>query len=154
MTATVRDARPSAMVVRVLNPIMRMALRTPLGKMIGPLAMLEFAGRRSGRRFRVPVGWHVVGDEMLVFSPASWRLNFLGGADVVVYHRGRARQMSGSLVTDHADVARALASVLADGTSARALGLDIAEGHIVTGADIAAVDRMMIRLVPRADRTS
>jgi hypothetical protein len=150
MTAVVRDARPPTAMVRVLNPIMRVLLRTPLGRMIGPLALIEFAGRHSGQRYRVPLGWHEADGVAVVFTPAPWRTNFSPGALATVHHRGRAQQMIGTLITDPDEVAHALRSVLTNGTSPHLVGLNIPAGHSVTAADAAAVGRAMIQFRPQA----
>ena len=99
MTAVVRDAHPPAVLVRVLNPIMRTLLRTPLGRLVRPFALIEFAGRRSGRRYRVPVGWHHADGVTVVFTPAPWRVNFSAGAPATVHYRGRTRPMTGMVVS-------------------------------------------------------
>jgi hypothetical protein len=54
----VRDGRPPAMLVRLLNPVARVVLRTPFGRIVKPVALLQFTGRRSGRRYVIPVGLH------------------------------------------------------------------------------------------------
>jgi hypothetical protein len=145
MSTAVHDARPPAALVGSLNPIMRALLRTPVGRLVKPLALIDFQGRRSGRRYRVPVGWHEVDGAAIVFSPASWRVNFAGGAPATVHRRGHKGRMTGTLVTDPSEVATALQSVLAGGTSPRALGLDIPTGHTVTARDVMSVGRAMIR---------
>ena len=145
MTAVVRDVHPPTAIVAVLNPMMRTLLRTPLARRMEQLALLEFDGRRTGRRFRVPVGWHEADGVPVVFTPAAWRANFQDGAAAVVHHRGRSACVTGTLVTDPTEVASALESVLATGTSPRTVGLDVPAGHRVTAADVAAVGRAMIR---------
>jgi hypothetical protein len=148
VTTAVRDARPPMAVVRVLNPIMRTVLRTPLGRLVRPFALLQFTGRRSGRRFSVPVGWHDADGGAVVLSPASWRANFAGGAPTTVRRHGRVQQMTGTLVTDPAAVADRIQRLLDGGTAPRAIGLDVPAGHRVTAADVMAVDRAIIELRP------
>jgi len=148
MTGEVVDHRPPDAVVGVLNPVMRLALRSPLGRLIGGLAELEFEGRRSGRRHRVVVGWHEIDGRPVVVSPAGWRINFAGGRAVRVWHRGRATSWDGSLDTDPASVATAINALVGTGTSPGAMGVRIAAGHEVSAADVVAVDRAVIRLAP------
>ena len=148
MTATVTDARPPYAVVAVLNPINRVLLRTPIGRAIKPFALLEFAGRRSGRRFRVSVLWHPVGDGGYAFSPATWRANFEGGAPATVPHLGRRRQFRGTLVRDPALVADAFNELLANGTKTGQTGLRIPPGQVVTADDVVNLNRALIRFVP------
>ena len=145
MTTAVRDARPPAALIRLLNPILRVLLPSRLGRLVRPFALIEFTGRRSGSRYRVPAGLHRAGGFTVVFTPAAWRANFSGGASATLHHRGRTRQMIGTLITDPAEVADALRSVLAGGTSPRLLGLHIPSEHRVDASDIASVGREMIR---------
>jgi hypothetical protein len=148
VTAEVRDVHPPAAVLTVLNAIMRTVLRTPLGRLVRPFALLEFTGRRSGRRYRVPAGWHEVGDGAVVLSPAAWRANFTGGAATTVHRHGRAQEMTGRLVTDPATVAATIQALLDGGAAPRSIGLAVPAGHRVTAADVVAVDRAMIELRP------
>jgi hypothetical protein len=147
MSTAVRDALPPKAVVRVLNPVVRALLCTPLALRIDGLALLTFTGRRSGHRYRVPVGWHEAEGVPVAFTPSVWRVNFTDGSAVTVRHRGRVRQMIGRLVTDPNEVAGALNYVLKHGTSPRRVGLAVATGHTVTSADVASVGRAMVRFV-------
>ena len=141
--------RPSA-VIRVMNPIMRAVLRTPLGRLVRPFVLLDFTGRRSGRHYRVPAGWHEADGVAFVLSPAPWRANFTDGAPVTVHRHGHAASMTGTLVTDPAVVAQAIRGLLDAGAPPRTVGLDVPSGHAVTADDVVAVDRAMIELRPAA----
>lgn len=145
-TATeVTDRRPPPPVARVLDPVMRSLVRSPVGRFIGTFAVLEFEGRRSHRRYRVVVAWHELDEQLLVFTPAGWRANFAGGAPAAVRHRGRRRSLTGTLDRDPATVAAAISRLLAAGTATRAFALDVPAGHVLTAADVTGVDRAMIR---------
>lgn len=145
VTTVVRDGRPPVVLVHGLNVIMRPLLRSPLGRLAKPFALLEFTGRRSGRRYRVPVGWHHVNGMTIVFTPAPWRANFSGGAPVVVHHGGRVHRMTGMLVSDPNEVVAALRAVLASGRSAGLVGLNVPTGHTVTASEVTKLDRAMVR---------
>jgi len=145
MTDRVRDARPPALLVAALNPIMRRLLVTRLGRLIKPFALLEFSGRRTGRRYRVPTGLYVADGASVVFTPAPWRANFEGRARATVHHRGRTVQMTGRLITNPSEVALGLRSALRGGASSRLLGLDIPAGHQPDAADVRNVGRAMIQ---------
>ncbi len=101
------DRRPSAALLRIANPFMRVLLGSPLGRLVRGTAVLGFAGRRSGRTYRIVVGLHDVDGVRVVFTPARWRLNFRGGAPVTVRHRGRTLTGSGTLIEDPDAVAAA-----------------------------------------------
>ena len=147
-TAVARDARPPVLVVRAMNPIMRVVLRTPLGRLVRPFALLEFHGRRSGRLLRVPVGWHETDTGHVVFTPAPWRANFHGGAAVTVHHHGRRLELVGTLDDNPDTVAAALQSLVDRRGSLRSVGIDIPDNHRVTTTDVQAVDRALIRFEP------
>jgi hypothetical protein len=118
----VEVAYPPDLVIRLVNPIARFLLRSPLG---GPLRrrymLLEFTGRRSGRRYAVPVTVHRAGGppagepyELYVLTGAAWRHNFRGGADVAVTLDGRTTPMRGELVDDPETVAPVYARRIAE----------------------------------------
>jgi len=52
----VRSKPPPARLMRLLNPLMRVAIRSRLGRRMEPLAVLRYHGRHSGRRRDIPVG--------------------------------------------------------------------------------------------------
>lgn len=140
------DARPPKAVIRILNPIMVQLLSGPLGPWLKALALLEFVGRRSGRRYRVPVGWHEVDGQQFVLTPAPWRANFIGGGDVLVVHRGETHRMTGTLDGDADEAARVVRAMLASGTGDRAVGMKVTTGMRVSGADMVRLDRRIIWL--------
>lgn len=148
IVAVARDARPPLLLVRVMNPIMRVVLRTPLGRLVRPFALLEFHGRRSGRMLRVPVGWHEIDTGHVVFTPAPWRVNFHGGTAVTVHFHGRRLRFVGTLDDDPDTVAAALQSLADRRGSLRSVGMEIPEEHRVTATDVEAVDRALIRFEP------
>lgn len=153
-TAVARDLRPPLVLVRLMNPIMRVILRTPLGRLLRPIALLEFVGRRSSRRLLVPVGWHDIGSERVVFTPAPWRVNFRDGLPTTVWFRGQRKDLIGFLDDDPSRVAVALQALAERRGSLRPVGVDVPAGHRVTPADVVAVNRAVIRFEPACETTS
>jgi hypothetical protein len=102
----VEPAHPPAAVIRVTNPLMRALLRSPAG---GPMRrqfmVLRFYGRKSGRRYDIPVVAHRQGEQLYALTDARWRHNFRGGADVEVTLDGRVTEMRGQLIDDPAATA-------------------------------------------------
>ena len=92
--------------MRVSNPLVRGLLRSPAG---GPMRkqfmVLRFFGRKSGRRYDVPVVAHRLGGELYALTDATWRHNFRGGADVEVTLDGHVTRMRGELLDDAETVA-------------------------------------------------
>jgi hypothetical protein len=143
--STAHDAPPPKVALRIANPLVRLLLRTPVGRLIHPLAVIEFRGRRSGRLRRIVVGWHIVGGSPVVLTPARWRANFDGGRPATVRWRGNDADYVGTLETDPAIVAATVNTMLRSGTSARALALRIPAGHTFDAADVADTRRALIR---------
>ena len=135
----VRHRPPPAALLRVLNPTVRATLGTPLWRLLPSwMAVLEFTGRRSHRPMRVPVGLHDVHGTPTVFTERPWRLNFVGGAPVVVTSRGRRRHGHGELVQDRGEVGSALAVAL-ERTRPSNLGLAVEKSHQPTTQELAAL---------------
>lgn len=145
VSSVVRDARPPAAVIRILNPLMRALLGSRLARRMRGFALLEFSGCRSGRSYRVPVGWHDAGGQAIVVTPASWRANFADGRSATVHHHGQVQSMTGTLVTDAVEVARAVQTLLDEGTAPRQLGLRMPNGHRITPSEISTANRAIIR---------
>ena len=141
----VRDSRPPNAVVRVTNMIVRPLLRTPVAKVLKPLALLEFSGRRSGARLRIVVGWHVIDEVGVVLTPAGWRANFSGGRPAKVHRRGTSTTLIGTLESDPGAVADVVNRLLDEGASARSLALRVSDGHVIEADDIVGTGRAMIR---------
>ncbi len=148
MTGPAQDTRPPFLLVKGLNLVLRPTLRSPLGRLVPALAMLEFRGRRTGRRFRVPVGWHAVAGGHVVVTPAGWRSNFRGGCPVTVHARGRRLRMIGRLEDRPERVAAVLRSIAADRGSLRLLGIRVPSGRELTGDDVRTLDRALLVFEP------
>jgi hypothetical protein len=92
--------------MRVSNPVMRVLLRSPAG---GPMRrqfmVLRFFGRKTGRRYDIPVVAHRLDGELYALTDAAWRNNFCGGADVEVTLDGHVTRMRGQLLEDPQAVA-------------------------------------------------
>jgi len=74
------------------NGIMIALLRSPLHSTIsGTVLALTYTGRKSGRRFTVPVNYVSEGDQLIITStPArTWWRNLRGGQTVSLRLRGR-----------------------------------------------------------------
>ena len=86
-----------------LNPVIAGILRSPLHWPLSiGLLLITWTGRRSGRRFTIPVGYQVHGDELtILISKArekTWWRNFHESAPVELLLRGRRRTGRATLV--------------------------------------------------------
>lgn len=75
-----------------IQSLLMLILRSPLhGLLSKSLLLISFQGRKSGRRYEIPVAYVEDGDALLIASQAGWWRNLVGGAPVSVQLRGRRR---------------------------------------------------------------
>jgi hypothetical protein len=129
----------------LVNPVVRSIASSPAGRWTGELLVLEFTGRRSGRRLSVPVLARRHGGALYALTDAVWALNFTGEAPVRVASRGRRWTATGVLVTDQAEAAAVLRTAIAT-SGARHVGLILPPDWAGTDAELCAL-RRAVRLV-------
>jgi F420H(2)-dependent quinone reductase len=106
MTSTVKRSVPPPALVKMGNPVVRMLLGSPLhGVLDDSFLVLHLTGRKTGRRYDIPVGYVDMEGKLAVVTVSRWRVNLRGGADVEVTLRGRRRPMRALLEEDPAAVA-------------------------------------------------
>jgi hypothetical protein len=99
---------------KLVNPTLRLLLHTPLhGLISGRLALLTFTGRKSGKRYQVPVGYVQQGNTVLINTQSRWQRNLAGGADVTLRLRGRNYRGRAGLLTGEEEMAAAYWTILA-----------------------------------------
>lgn len=153
----VEGKTPPAALVKAFNAVLRPLLRSPLGRRMGSLMLLHFAGRKSGVGYDVPVSVHHDAAGLYALTPAQWRLNFRSGADTEVTVSGRTTLMHGELVEDVPTVAETyLARITELGVrdAKRQIGLDFARDELPTLSDVTELVRRehfgVVRLTARA----
>ena len=104
--AAVYPAHPPEPIMRLMNPLLRLLLPTPLGGGARKQFMvLKFTGRKSGKRFEIPVSAHLIDGQLYALAGALWKVNFRGGGPAEVLYDGRTKPMTGELIEDPATVA-------------------------------------------------
>ena len=74
-------------IVRVANALPKLILRSPLhGLMSNQVLLLTYTGRKSGKRYTVPITYVKVGNTLLLATDRPWWKNLRGGAQVQVSH--------------------------------------------------------------------
>jgi hypothetical protein len=128
--ATLRPAverrHPPAVLMRLVNPFVRRMVAR--GRMADQVLLLHYVGRRSGRRFDVPAGYHLVDGLVSVFTNSGWRHNFVGGSDIEVTLNGVRQPARAVLQHDPDEVAQLYQRLIAElgvKRAARRLGLRI-----------------------------
>ena len=133
MTSVITRKVPPAALVRAINPLARLLLRSPLNGLLGPtVLLLHVTGRKTGRRYDIPIGCVAIEDRLILVTVARWRVNLRGGGDVEVTRHGVRRPMHALLDEDPASVAVAYDSVIEHlgwPRAARQLGIETDHGQ-------------------------
>jgi deazaflavin-dependent oxidoreductase (nitroreductase family) len=110
-----------ARIMRVVNVPMRPFLRLPFATPASRyLMLLEFTGRKTGKRYQQPVSYTRDGNVLLTPGGGRWKLNLRDGESIAVRFRGRKVQLRPEFVTDTDEVAELVAKMVA--TNPRAAG--------------------------------
>lgn len=145
------SAPPRAM-IRVVNPVMKFILRAPLlhRAVSHSLMLISVKGRRTGRVYTTPVGFHWLDGDMYVPTASTWAKNLRGGGRVVLTFKGGPRGGRGELIEDTAEVAGIYRRLLDEVgiENARRLGFHVNEERYPTGAELeqAVADRAVVRI--------
>ena len=126
----VQDAPPPKAVLRLLNPLLVALLRSPLHRLASRnFMLLTVTGRKSGRRYTLPVGRHEQPDGTFVLSAGgNWRHNLREGADVRVTLDGQERKAHAMLEEDPIRTAEVFKELL-DRAGPRAVGVKVNVSH-------------------------
>ncbi|MDG4663645.1 hypothetical protein [Mycobacterium sp. 236(2023)] len=144
-------AHPPEAMLSVVNPALKILLKTPVGGLIGDFMLVSFTGRKSGKKYSTPVSAHQLDGGLYVVLEAQWKYNFRDGADAQVSFKGKTRTMRGDLITDRAAVA-ALCERIATSYGAkkaqRQMGMTFAGDRLPTIAEWEdAADRLKIAAI-------
>lgn len=98
------------------NQVIRGVLRTPLlARLAGAkLVTLYITGRKSGRRYTIPVAYTRDGGDLLIGTPFGWGKNLRTGDQVPVRLKGRLRRADVRAYTSEAEVTEAYAVMTRD----------------------------------------
>lgn len=135
-------ATPPPAVRRVMNPVLRTVLESPVRTPIGKaLAVLTYLGRKSGAQVKVVVGYREVDGGFRVWTNSGWRVNFRGedGHPAALRIHGRDHLVTGRLVEDEDAVVADAYGYLAGGGDPRRMGLQVKGDDPVTEADVRAI---------------
>lgn len=149
-------SHPPAGVLRAVNPALRFLLRTPLaGPMREQMMVVNVTGRKSGRRYSIPLSAHRIDGDLYAITSAAWKNNFRGGAVADVLHNGATTRMRGELIVDRAavaDLAHRCAESYGAKRAQRMMGLKFRDQRVPTVEEFAqAIDRegiAAVRLTP------
>jgi hypothetical protein len=107
----VERRHPPDALMRLVNPLMRRLVAR--GKAADHVLVLHYTGRRSGRRYDVPTGYHLIDGVVTVLTNSRWRHIFRGGLDIEVTYRGVRRAANAVLEDDPLAVATVYRELIA-----------------------------------------
>jgi deazaflavin-dependent oxidoreductase (nitroreductase family) len=116
-SAALPDPRAQTLAMQGLaNRVVRGLLRTPLlSRAVGArLVTLYIVGRKSGRRYTIPVAYTRDGDDLLIGTPFGWGRNLRTGEPVEIMLKGRRRKADVRVYSDEAGVTGAYAIMTRD----------------------------------------
>jgi deazaflavin-dependent oxidoreductase (nitroreductase family) len=88
-------------------------LKSPLhGVLSKNLLLLRFSGRKSGKRYELPVAYVRQGNSIMIATKAKWWQNLRGGAPVELRLRGKDVAAQASVADDKAERAADLRRLL------------------------------------------
>jgi hypothetical protein len=129
-------SHPPDRLLRIVNPVMKVLLRTPLaGAARKQLMVLSFTGRKSGNRYSIPVSAHHIDNQLYALAGAAWTRNFRNGAAAEVVHDGKTVTMRGELIDDpavFADLAHRAAESYGYKRAQRFMGLGFRDPRVPT----------------------
>jgi hypothetical protein len=98
--------------MKIGNAMIVPMLRSRFGARMHDLALLTVTGRRTGRRYAIPVSVNELHGDTIVLTAGTWRKNLRGGADVELTHGGQTRTMHAQLIEEPGAVADAYGAML------------------------------------------
>jgi hypothetical protein len=135
-SAAVTISHPPAAILRIVNPILRSLLRTPVaGGARDQMMVVSFNGRKTGRRYSIPLSAHRIDNNLYAITSAPWKQNFRDGANAEVLLNGKTTAMRGELIQDTAvvaDLARRCADSYGVKRAQRMMGLKFRDQQIPT----------------------
>lgn len=140
----------------LVNRIMRGLLRTPLlGRLVGRrLITLYVVGRKSGRRYSVPVAYTRQGATLLIGTPFGWVRNLRSGEPVELRLAGKRRSADVEVIADEAGVVECYAAMARDNhqfAKFNKIGIDRAGNPDPDDLHLAwAAGARAVRLTPRS----
>jgi hypothetical protein len=139
----------------LVNRIVRGLLRTPLLSQLAGrrLVTLYIVGRKSGRRYALPVAYTKNEGDLLIGTPFGWGRNLRTGEPVTIRFKGRRRLADVLVLADEQEVVDAYAVMARDNhafASFNNIGFDSAGNPVPADLRLAwTAGARAFRLTPR-----
>jgi hypothetical protein len=115
--SALRTIRPSGtppkLIMPVVNTMVRLILRSPLqGLLNQTMLLLTYTGRKSGKRYQIPLGYRREGNRVILVAGNPWWVNVAHGAAVTLWLAGEELQGFALPVAEKAQAAAALTALI------------------------------------------
>jgi hypothetical protein len=111
------------------NPIMVWLLYSPLHGILSRVTMvINYMGRKSGKAYRLPIGYLRIDDTLLTtsYKHRKWWRNLRGGVDVTLRLRGKDVSGSSEVIEDEQGVMEGIKAFLeSDPRTTRMFGIKL-----------------------------
>jgi hypothetical protein len=136
---------------KLLNPIMKAILRSPLhGILSRQIMIITFTGRRSGKKFSTPVSYRQDGDIVLCATHSTWWRNIGDGAPVTLCIKGKDRRGIAVAIADDqtrkAELLHTLLQAIPSDAAFYGIKLDENSVPIMDDVERAAEEAVVIRI--------
>ena len=134
---------PPQLLFKLLNPLIRALLRSPVHHLVSArLLLLTVTGRRTGKRYTIPLGYAQVGRTLYSGTEGRWATNLRSGAPVTVTLKGDRLPASAAVIDDVDGMAAAYRTIYAASPGyaralARSTGVSFGAGGEAPRDDVA-----------------
>lgn len=149
------------LMMRLFNPLMRRQVRRGKAQSVTGVILLHFTGRKTGRRYEIPVMKQGENGRLCVYTEAGWKANLRGGADVEVTDMGVRTPMRAELMDDPDAMAAEVEGLIERiglKEARQRLGVVVHVDRPPTREELAEAIRRrglgIVYLTPRADKTA
>jgi hypothetical protein len=105
--------RPPPQVMRLYNNLPKLILRSPLhGIMSKKVLLLSFTGRKSDKRYTLPLSYVQSGATLLLGTQTPWWKNLRGGVPVTARVQGKTVTGIADVISDEAGMREAYHTIL------------------------------------------
>lgn len=149
MTAEIKTQRPPDWLFKnLINPTIKAILRSPLhGILSGNLLILHFQGRKTGKAYSTPVGYHRLDEKtVLLMTRSPWWKNLNNAEEILLRLAGKDSLASAEVITDKTIVWDYISRFLKENPDPRRIGIMLSKDSSPEVIRQAASDLVAIRL--------
>lgn len=134
----------SQLIGTLMNAVPRLVLASPAHRLLsGRYATLHFTGRKTGRRYHVPVAYRGEQDRVVVSTDSAWWCNIADGQAFTITLRGRHLHAAASRLGQDESVV-ALRELVQVPRYTKAAGIARTDGEVAEADLVRAADERIV----------